>query len=84
MRRVLDRLGIDGDAYRCLACDAELGPAGESWKDLAVHFDDEMSAAEPTEVAGGGMEFVLRHHCCPACGVLFEAEPVLTRPAGAP
>ena len=84
MRRVLDRLAIDGEAYRCLACETDLGPAGRDWKDLAVHFDDEMDAAEPAELAGGGTEFALRHHCCPACGVLFEVEPVLIRPAGAP
>lgn len=83
MRRVLDRLGVDGDTYRCLACEANLGPADGDWKDLAVHFDDEMSAAEPEELAGGSTEFVLRHHCCPTCGVLFEVEPVIVRAAEA-
>jgi acetone carboxylase gamma subunit len=62
-------------SYRCVKCGESLG-AGADYRALAGSFDDSINAYEPAAVNTHADTFVLRHHCCPHCAVLFEVEMV--------
>ena len=72
--QVLDALQLDQDTYRCMRCEAELGPVGADWRKAAVSFDEPITAGEPQSLDSGADRFVLRHFCCPTCATLFEVQ----------
>jgi hypothetical protein len=81
MTQVLEALEcveVDGrEVYRCLRCQTVLGPAEESYTEGAMSFEVPASTGVPAELAPTGDRYVLRHHCCPGCAVLFEVEMVV-------
>lgn len=81
MTQVLEALEcveLDGErVYRCLRCERVIGPAAESYMQGAMSFEVPASAGVPAELAPVADGYVLRHHCCPGCAVLFEVEMVV-------
>jgi hypothetical protein len=79
MRRVLEYLEEEGAgaqrAYRCGKCETDLG-TGDDYRAVVGTFDAPINSYEPASVHTADDTFVLRHHCCPHCGVLFEVEMV--------
>lgn len=79
MARMLEHLEAVADgsrrAFRCVKCDHPLGTA-DDYRSLAGSYDESINRSEPAAVNTRDDTFVLRHHCCPSCGVLFEVEMV--------
>jgi acetone carboxylase gamma subunit len=81
MTQVLEALEcveVDGrQVYRCRRCERVLGSASESYKLGAMSFELPAADGVPAELAPTEDRYVLRHHCCPGCAVLFEVEMVI-------
>jgi predicted RNA-binding Zn-ribbon protein involved in translation (DUF1610 family) len=78
MTRVLEYLELrseaDGDQYGCLKCGQVIGPADRDYKTMVAHMDAPMSVGQPAWLQPQESRYVLRHHCCPSCGVAFEVD----------
>lgn len=78
MTRVLEYLEIrtaDGVLeYRCLRCEYVLGSAEGDYKRLTATMDSPMGVGQPEWLRPKDSRYVLRHHCCPNCGVAFEVD----------
>ncbi|HUK60318.1 MAG TPA: hydantoinase B/oxoprolinase family protein [Stellaceae bacterium] len=82
--RITDNLALraeaDGPHHACVKCDADLGPARESYKErciVEVHpvTDAVPLAGDPSRYIDARPEF--RQFCCPGCGALIENEIAL-------
>jgi acetone carboxylase gamma subunit len=67
-------------AFRCAKCGHALGTAAD-YRTVAGTYDESINSYEPVALNTRDHTFVLRHYCCPSCGVLFEVEMV-SRVAG--
>lgn len=75
MTRVLEYLEIDTTgSYRCLKCDHVLGSSDVDYKSLTAQLDAPLGLGQPTWLSPRDSRYVLRHHCCPQCGVAFEVD----------
>ncbi len=78
MPRVLEYLEdtvIDNKrVYRCLKCQTVLGSANNDYKTMVGHFDTQVSVGEPKQFATDSDRYILRHYCCPSCGVMLEID----------
>ena len=81
-RRLAHLEAVDGE-YRCLKCGQSHGSADRDFREFAASFDEPLEAGEPQELAPPEALFVLRHHCCPNCAVLFDTEMTPSSGGGA-
>ena len=69
--------GADGElVIRCRECDKELGPASESYKNLAAERRRPLSVVGVEYVAADRQDdpFELREYYCPFCAVLLDTD----------
>ena len=70
--QISNTLSIKDGKYSCSACEAELGDSESNWKELVL-----LQESKPSDLGAPfttNTELLLRHFCCPGCGVLLDSE----------